>query len=344
MTGANAQDVHQNLDKAREIFTAAGNPYGLNYCEMCSGELNLREKELDTAKLIFRKYFNSLRQSDVQAALSCLEGLGNTSQWPACDFEWASRWTVVYLAYAKGKQNKRALHKALQFLGDVFLKQGDLNTAGSLFTVALDTFTYMNIHHSRGKCMLRLGNILEQRGHLVETVNFRKEARPLFEHALQTKEITQIDSRLAATDWELLDRNDPGDVDKTMLERHFKDNDKQARNNISAIHIGQNHLTALHMLREKIKIQGRDFFGPENLKPKMSNAQDILYGPNYNFGGRDSGRAASVHVIMKEQRNRQFQESHTYFFHRRVRMKNKQSKIGDWRLGTRRLVEFPPQT
>ncbi|KAJ7094833.1 hypothetical protein C8R44DRAFT_860375 [Mycena epipterygia] len=207
MIGASAQDVHQNLDKAREIFTTAGNLYGLNYCEMCSGELNLREKELDTAKFIFQKYFNSLWQSDGQAAVTCLERLGDTSQWPACDFEWASRWTVVYLVYAQGKKSKRALHKALQFLGDIFLTQGDLNTAGSLFTVALETFTYMDIHRSRGECMLRLGYISEKRGHLVEAVKLWKEARPLFERSLQTKEITQIDTRLATVDQEILDGN-----------------------------------------------------------------------------------------------------------------------------------------
>ena len=113
----------------------------------------------------------------------------------------------MYLVYAQGKKNKRALHKALQFLGDIFLTQGDLNTAGSLFTVALDTFTYMDIHHSRAECMLCLGDISEQRGHLVEAVKFWKEARPLFERSLQTQKITQIDTRLAAVDQQILDGN-----------------------------------------------------------------------------------------------------------------------------------------
>ncbi|KAJ7094816.1 hypothetical protein C8R44DRAFT_749397 [Mycena epipterygia] len=207
MIGASAHDVHQSLEKAREIFTTAGDLYALNYYEISSGELNLREKEMDTAKLIFQKCYNSLWQNDSQVGLFCLERLGDTSQWPACDFEWASRWTVVYLAYAKGKQNKQALHKALQFLGDVFLEHGDLDTAGSLFTVALETFTYMEIHRSRAECMLRLGNISEQRGHLVEAVNLWKEAQPLFERSLQTKEITQIDTRLAAVDQQILDGN-----------------------------------------------------------------------------------------------------------------------------------------
>ncbi|KAJ7142706.1 hypothetical protein C8R44DRAFT_726036 [Mycena epipterygia] len=151
--GASLQDVHENLDKARESFTATGALYGLNFCDFLSGELNLREGRTHTAKLIFQQCFNSDRQHDSQAV-------------------------VVYLAYAKGKQNKRGLHKALQFLGDIFLTQGDLNTAGSLFTVALDTFTYMDIHHSRAECMLRLGDISEQRGRSLEAVEFWKEAQP----------------------------------------------------------------------------------------------------------------------------------------------------------------------
>ncbi|KAJ7094864.1 hypothetical protein C8R44DRAFT_749438 [Mycena epipterygia] len=204
---ASVQAVHQNLDKARQVFTAAGDTRVFLHYEISSGELHLREKETHRAKLIFQKGFNSARQNNNQTALSCLESLANTGWWPACDFEWASRWTVVYLVYVKGKKDKRALHKALQFLGDIFLTEGDLNTAGSLFTVALETFTYMNIHRSRAECMLRLGDISEQRGHLVEAVKLWKEAQPLFERSLQTKEITQIDTRLAAVDQEILDRN-----------------------------------------------------------------------------------------------------------------------------------------
>ncbi|KAJ7094821.1 hypothetical protein C8R44DRAFT_749401 [Mycena epipterygia] len=201
---ASAQDVHHNLDKAREIFAAAGNLYGLSYCDIYSGKLHLRERETCIAKSIFQQCYNSV-QNDSQAALLCLESLADTTHWPASNFEWASRWTVVYLVYAKGKQNTRALHKALQFLGDIFLTGGDLNTAGSLFTVALDTFTYMDIHCSRAECMLRLGDISKQRGHLVEAVKFWKEAQPLFEHSLQTKENSQIDTRLAAVDQEILE-------------------------------------------------------------------------------------------------------------------------------------------
>ncbi|KAJ7113884.1 hypothetical protein C8R44DRAFT_740769 [Mycena epipterygia] len=203
--GAHTQDVHQNLDKAREIFTAAGGLYGLKYCDILLGQLNLRESETSIAKLRLHRCFTSVAQKYSQVALLCLESLADTSQWPASDFNWTSQWTVIYLVYAKGKQSKRELHKALQFLGDVFLTQRDLDTANSLFTVALETFTYMDIHRSRAECMLRLGDISEKRGHLVETVEFWNEAQPLFERALQRKEITLIDTRLAVAHKWMLD-------------------------------------------------------------------------------------------------------------------------------------------
>ncbi|KAJ7093797.1 hypothetical protein C8R44DRAFT_815142 [Mycena epipterygia] len=63
----------------------------------------------------------------------------------------------------------------------------------------------MDIHCSRAECMLRLGNISEQRGNLVKAVEFWKEAQPLFERALQAKKITQIDTKLAAVNHRILD-------------------------------------------------------------------------------------------------------------------------------------------
>ncbi|KAJ7146624.1 hypothetical protein C8R44DRAFT_898726 [Mycena epipterygia] len=205
LIGASPQDVHQNLDKARELFTAASSPRSLGCCDITLGQLHHRERETHTAKGIFQQYFNSGFENNPQVALICLESLADTSQWPVCDFEWASRWTLVYLVYAKGKQNKRALHKALQYLGDVFFTQGDLDTACSLFTVALETFTYMDIHCSRAECMLRLGDIARHRGDLAQAEDLWKEAHPLFERSSQAKDMAQIDTRLALVRQEVSD-------------------------------------------------------------------------------------------------------------------------------------------
>ncbi|KAJ7082790.1 hypothetical protein C8R44DRAFT_904772 [Mycena epipterygia] len=207
LIGASAQDVHQNLDKAREICIAIGHLYILKYCNISVGQLNLREGQTHSAKVILQQSFNSTWHSDSQAALQCLESLADTSLWPACNFEWASRWTLVYLVYAARKQNTRALHKSLQFLGDVFLVDGDLDTASSLFTVALEMFTYMDIHRSRAECMIHLGDIARHRGDLAQAEDLWKEARPLFEQSLQLKDVAQIDTRLALVEPEISDQH-----------------------------------------------------------------------------------------------------------------------------------------
>ncbi|KAJ7123554.1 hypothetical protein C8R44DRAFT_735200 [Mycena epipterygia] len=216
--GANPQDVHQNLDKAREEFTTIGALRLLGHCDVTLGQFHLRERETHAAKLIFQQHFNSDFKNDSQASLACLESLADTSQWSPCDFEWASRWTIVYLVYADGKQNKRAFHKALQFLGEVFLTHGDLNTSHSLFTVALETFTYMDIHRSRAECMLHLGDIARHSGDLTQAQDLWKEARPLFEQSSQGKDMAQIDTRLALVGQELSDTHHKSLVFLSALE------------------------------------------------------------------------------------------------------------------------------
>ncbi|KAF8181433.1 hypothetical protein K438DRAFT_2021139 [Mycena galopus ATCC 62051] len=194
--GASSHDVHQNLDKAVSLLQASGSQYELNYCNIRLAELALREGATPTAKLLFKQSFNSAWGKDSQATLECLEKLADTVQWPN-DFDWASRWTVVYLAYAIRKRIKSALDKAIQFLGNVFLRRNDPDTAHSLFIVALDGFTAMDIHRSRGQCMLHLGDIAKQRGDSTKAKEFWKEARPLFERSLQEKSVVEIDNRVA---------------------------------------------------------------------------------------------------------------------------------------------------
>ena len=76
----------------------------------------------------------------------CLERLGDVQKWNA--MYWTYTWPTVYLVYASKARQKRAICQGLQFLGDVVLANGDQNTAVSLFTVALEGFTQMDIHRS----------------------------------------------------------------------------------------------------------------------------------------------------------------------------------------------------
>jgi hypothetical protein len=135
----------------------------------------------------------------------CLENLGNVSSWGAIDL--MPTWTTVFLAHSlKVKQNLET-HKALQFLGDVFLTQGDESTAINLFTVALDGFTYMDVHCSRAECMLRLGDISKMRSDLFKAVGLWETARPLFERSSQMKQVQQIDERLGRISKDVLEKD-----------------------------------------------------------------------------------------------------------------------------------------
>jgi tetratricopeptide (TPR) repeat protein len=108
-----------------------------------------------------------------------------------------STWTTVFLAHSIKSNRKLAFYKALQYLGDTFLARGDEDTAISLFIVALEAFTHMDVHRSRAECLLRLGDISERHGDLLKAVEHWKAARPLFERSSQARKVEKIDERLA---------------------------------------------------------------------------------------------------------------------------------------------------
>ncbi|KAJ7465887.1 hypothetical protein FB451DRAFT_1486061 [Mycena latifolia] len=200
--GASKQDVLSNLDKAMALFDAPR--YGYYevmsvkiYCNIELGKLHLREGEIITAKEILQTCFHSTWGRDAQGVFSCMESLANTHHWPESNFHWAAGWTVVYLGYAKKLGDKIALHQALQFLGDVFQAEGDSATSTTLFTVALEGFTWMDIHRSRAECMLRLGDLAKGHGEVLKAIELWKTTRPLFEPSSQAKHVAQIEERLA---------------------------------------------------------------------------------------------------------------------------------------------------
>ncbi|KAJ7462908.1 hypothetical protein FB451DRAFT_1180550 [Mycena latifolia] len=201
--GASKQDVLSNLNKAKALFDALKYGYyniiaAKIYCDIFSGKLHLREGEILTAKGILQTCFKSTWGNNAQGVLLCMESLANICCSPEYDFLWAARWTVVYLGYAKKLGNKIALHQALQFLGDVFQTEGDSATSTALFTVALEGFTWMDIHCSRAECILRLGDLAKDQGNVSKAVELWKTARPLFERSSQGKQVAQMDQRLVA--------------------------------------------------------------------------------------------------------------------------------------------------
>jgi hypothetical protein len=102
----------------------------------------------------------------------------------------------MYLVHAHRLKQKLDLHKALQFLGEMFIVTGDDDTAHNLFAVALEGFTAMDVHRSRARCLLRLGDLAEKRGNSAVAAGLWREAQPLFEKSSQGRDVERIQSRL----------------------------------------------------------------------------------------------------------------------------------------------------
>jgi hypothetical protein len=83
-------------------------------------------------------------------------------------------------------------HKAL-----LFVSGEDEDSVSNLYTVSLEGVTYMDVHQSRARCTLRLGDLANEHGNTAAAIEHWKVARPLFVRSSQTKDIAEIDSRLA---------------------------------------------------------------------------------------------------------------------------------------------------
>ncbi|KAJ7911590.1 hypothetical protein B0H13DRAFT_1875699 [Mycena leptocephala] len=202
--GAPKEDVQSVYEKAREIFSTHNRVTEVVMCDTILADLYLREGNFLPAKTLFE---SCLRSSFTEPEIMSysLERLGNASRWSSPN--WMSGWTTVFLVHSVRQKKKPGIYKALQFLGDIFLAQDDEHTAMNLFTVALEGFTYMDVHRSRAECLLRLGDISKGHGGLLKAVELWETARPLFEQSSQAKQVENIDQRLAGVSEDVLEQH-----------------------------------------------------------------------------------------------------------------------------------------
>ncbi|KAJ7473534.1 hypothetical protein FB451DRAFT_293638 [Mycena latifolia] len=192
--GVDEKEILQNLEKAKSIFKALEHLPGIIYCDMICADLQLNRSSSLAALEKFREWLNSTWGKDAQTVTYCLERLSESRFSDAVSF----MWPVVYLGYAQKTRQRLALHNALRCLGDVFFANGDHDTARSLFIVALEGFTVMDVHQRKADCLLCLGRIAKQQGDLVKAAELWQEARPLFERSLQANDVAIIDGELTA--------------------------------------------------------------------------------------------------------------------------------------------------
>ncbi|KAJ7767782.1 hypothetical protein B0H16DRAFT_1520739, partial [Mycena metata] len=191
--GATEFDIRENVHKAKIIFASLNMFAEVAYCEIVSADLMLREGEISSASLLYRKHLHLAWGVDSQLVSRCLVGLCQCS---AQEAHSNSNWPVVYLAFAQTVKARLALHKALLFMGDFLLASHEEETAETLFTIALQGFTFMDVHFSRAQCMMRLGELASRNGDLVKAAELWTSARPLFKCSSQLNEVAQIDSKI----------------------------------------------------------------------------------------------------------------------------------------------------
>jgi hypothetical protein len=165
--------------------------------DFATAELRLLDGAIGAAKTMFEKCFAS--SLDAQLALLCAERLGDLST-GLNDIPNTLRWAVVFLSLALKCKAKRQTVQAFRCLGQIFSAEGDDETALNLFDVALDGFTFMDVHHWRADCMVRTADIWNSRGEVMKAVRFWKAARPLLERSSQMKDMIKLDAKLAEVD------------------------------------------------------------------------------------------------------------------------------------------------
>ncbi|KAJ7364351.1 hypothetical protein DFH08DRAFT_949954 [Mycena albidolilacea] len=193
--GVAASEVQRNLDNAGPMLSTVSFLRGLLYSEMISADLSLRDGDVAKAKAIFHQSLNSALGNSSELVMYGLERLANGTRWTDNTFDWT--WSIIYLGYASRTQQKLDLHKSLSFLANVFLSTGEIESAENLFNVALEGFTFMDVHQGRAECMLYLGDIYRDRGEWEKAVEMWKAACPLFQCSLQAKAVAQIELRLS---------------------------------------------------------------------------------------------------------------------------------------------------
>jgi hypothetical protein len=187
--------LQRDIDLAKSTFQTIGYFRGMTWCDRTLANLNLREGHLVEAKTLFEKCLKSSLGKDVSSVTSCLEQLGDTYCWSGMDS--TSNWTITFLVHVLKSKQRLGVYKALKFLGDVFVAEDDQDTASSLFTIALEGFTQMDVHRSRAECMLCLGDIAKLQGNLLEAVRLWEPSRQLFERSSQEKQVSQVSAQIA---------------------------------------------------------------------------------------------------------------------------------------------------
>jgi hypothetical protein len=149
---------------------------------------------METARVSFLECLSKNRNifpDIVRDFLAALAEPGYKMSGPMDTFGWA----VVYLAFVQKKDDVVGGLQALRRLADVHILLKDEDTALHLFCAAPEGGTQMDIHRLRAECMVGIGEIMLQRGDLIQAKRMWGAAHPLFVRSSR-KDAASIEKRL----------------------------------------------------------------------------------------------------------------------------------------------------
>ncbi|KAJ7664750.1 hypothetical protein B0H17DRAFT_1211201 [Mycena rosella] len=194
ITGMDDSVILPKLITARQLAAELRWPHALVMCDILQCELDIRAGDVSKAYSAL-KSFVAEAELDAEIMYLSLESLGELSN-GMCDVGDTFHWAAAYFAFAKKTQDLGHTYEALRFFGDIFLAQGDEQTALDVFQAVLDGSTEMDVHRRRADCMSRMGDIFMRRGELDRAKEMWESARPLFVRSSLAKDVSSIDSKL----------------------------------------------------------------------------------------------------------------------------------------------------
>ncbi|KAJ7831340.1 hypothetical protein B0H14DRAFT_2592779 [Mycena olivaceomarginata] len=196
--GTSTESVSVNLQAAAAAFRSVHYPRGIEICELHTADLKLREGNKTSACTQYVRTFTGAYGMDDELTCHCLATLADFGN-PVHAASEVARWAIVFLAYTMHKSSRSMLvvHQALRCFGDVLAQESMDDEALNVLTVALEGFTWMDVHQSRADCMQTMGDVHLRCGETLKACTFWTEARQLFERSSQAKAVSKIDSRLA---------------------------------------------------------------------------------------------------------------------------------------------------
>ncbi|KAF8177119.1 hypothetical protein K438DRAFT_1846020, partial [Mycena galopus ATCC 62051] len=188
------EDMYHRVNTARIIAKSIPRDDISDACDRVQAMIEVREKKFDVAYSRFCECLKLTWATLNESACLVLEQLADIKTWPLGAPQ--HKWPPIYLVYACKSKDKLALHKALLFLGDVFIVNEDETTATSLYQVALAGFTNMDVHRYRALCMLRLGDLANSQGRTSEGITLWRAAQPLFLQSSLVQDVADINFRI----------------------------------------------------------------------------------------------------------------------------------------------------